>query len=91
MTYLNEATVLNTVGSTNGGIFTVKFDKRTTGERRSMTCRLGVKAHLRGGELKVSPKDKKLIIVFDMQKQGYRSFPIDAVVSITHAGNTLSA
>ncbi len=39
----------------NGRIFTVVYKKRTNGEERTMTCRLGVHKHLKGGELGYDP------------------------------------
>ena len=63
----------------SGSIFSVVFTK-ANGERREMVCRFGVKSHLRGGEWANGnagkPEDHFLAIVFDMQKQGYRSIPV---------------
>jgi hypothetical protein len=55
----------------NGNIFSVVFVKKD-GTRREMVCRLGVKKHLKGGELKFDAKSRGLLPVFDMQKQAYR-------------------
>lgn len=66
----------------DGHIFSVTFVKRTTGELREMTCRLGVKKHLKGGEKSFSDKEKNLLTVFDMTKQGYRSIPLENIVHI---------
>ena len=63
----------------DGRIFGVSFIKRTTGELRTMTCRLGVKKFLRGGELAYSPAKKHLLTVFDMVAKGYRMIPLDAI------------
>lgn len=56
----------------NGRFFTLEFIKRTTGELRVMNCRLGVKAHVKGVGRTFDPKEKDLLGVFDLQKQGYR-------------------
>jgi hypothetical protein len=72
--------IANLVRSTEGRIFTVTFKKRTTGEIRTLTARLGVKKHLAGGEKAFSDKDKGLITVFDMVNNGYRSFGIESLV-----------
>lgn len=66
----------------DGTIFSVDFIKRTTGEERHMVCRLGVKAHLKGGEKKFSDAEKQLLTVFDVQKNGYRSIPLDAIIRV---------
>lgn len=76
---------------TDGRIFTVTFKKRTNGEIRTMTCRLGVKKHLAGGEKAFSDKEKGLITVFDMAAQGYRSFGIDALICATIDGKDFLA
>ena len=56
---------------TKGKIFTAYFIKRTTGEMRKMTCRTGVKKHLRGGELKFDPMSRGLFETFDMHIEDY--------------------
>ena len=52
-------------------IFSVQFVKKD-GTIRDMVCRLGVKKHLKGGELKFDAKGRGLLPVFDMQKEAYR-------------------
>ena len=66
----------------DGTIFSVDFIKRTTGEERHMVCRLGVKAHLKGGVKKFDDKEKNLLTVYDVQKNGYRSIPLDAIIRV---------
>jgi hypothetical protein len=66
----------------DGSIFSVEFIKRTTGETREMLCRTGVKAHLKGGVKKFDDKEKNLLTVYDVQKNGYRSIPLDAIIRI---------
>ena len=82
--------VLNVVNFTNlvkdGTIFSVEFTKRTTGERRKMQCRLGVKKHLKGGTKAYDAKSKGLITVYDLQAKGYRSIPVDAVLRLNVHG-----
>jgi len=70
----------------DGRIFGVWFVKRTTGETRHMVCRTGVKKHLKGGGRSYDPKAKGLLNVYDVQKQGYRSIPIENVIQIEHHG-----
>lgn len=67
---------------TGGKFFTVTFTKRSTGERRTMNCRLGVTRHLRGGTKAYNDADHGLLTVFDMQSRGYRSIPVANVISI---------
>jgi hypothetical protein len=65
-----------------GLIFTITFEKRKTGEVRTMNCRYGVETHLAGGDLSYNPLDKGLIVVYDLQKKGYRQIPIEGIVSL---------
>ena len=69
----------------NGKIFTVKFVKRTDGSERTMTCRLGVTKHLRGGTLGYDPREHDLLGVFDMTAGGYRSIDLRTVFEIHSA------
>ena len=88
-------TVAKIIKAQDGKAVTVTFIKRTPdkvtgkiGERRVLNGRLGVKKHLKGGELKYNPKDYDLLTIFDMQKGGYRSIALDAVESVVAAGIT---
>jgi len=68
-------------------IFSIDFVKRTTGEARTMVCRLGVTKHLKGGELNFDPISKGLLSVYDMQAAGYRMINLDTVTEIRANGN----
>jgi hypothetical protein len=74
----------------DGQIFAVEFIKRADGKLRRMVCRLGVKKHLKGGDSAYDAKSHNLLTVFDMEKGGYRSIPVDAVQSLTVHGQTFS-
>lgn len=69
-----------------GRLFRVTFIKRTTGEERVMVCRMGVTKDVTGKGLSYDPKDKGLITVYDMQKKGYRSLPIEGIKEIRLSG-----
>ncbi len=89
-------TVANIIKSQDGKAVTVTFIRRTddkktgakAGDVRVLNGRLGVKKHLKGGELKYNPKDYDLLTIFDMQKGDYRSISLDAVESVVAAGIT---
>lgn len=66
----------------DGKIFSVTFIKRTTGERRTMVCRLGVKSHLKGGEKSFDDAEHRLLTVFDTAKDAYRSIALESVEQI---------
>lgn len=74
----------------DGQIFSVEFIKRTDGSLRRMVCRLGVKKHLKGGTAAYDAKEHDLLTVFDMEKGGYRSIPVEAVQSLTVHGQTFN-
>lgn len=74
------------IESTEGKIFTVTFVKKD-GSIRTMTARLGVKKHLKGGKCTLS-RDH-YIIAYDMQNQGYRAIDRAAILSLTFQGNTV--
>lgn len=66
-------------------IFTVVFEKRTTGELRTMTCRRGVRKGLKGGKSTIA-SHAELKSVYDMVAKGYRCFDIEQVVMIRAEG-----
>ena len=70
----------------DGAIFSVEFIKRSNGELRKMVCRLGVTKHLRGGEKAYDAKQHNLLTVFDMEKEGYRSIPVESIQKLTVNG-----
>ena len=72
----------------DGKIFTVTFTKKN-GEKRVMNARLGVKKHLRGGELKFDAEGRNLLPVFDVQKRGYRMINFNTVEKIVMNGKTV--
>lgn len=66
-------------------IFSVEFTKKD-GTLRKMVCRLGVKRHLKGGELKYSPEDFNYLTVFDLQSEEYRTINVNTLKSLTCDG-----
>ena len=74
------------IRSSNGAIFGVDFVKRTTGEVRKMTARLGVKKHLKGGEAAYDAAAKDLIFVYDITKKAYRSVALDEITAVRFGG-----
>lgn len=64
-----------------GLIFGAKFVKKDN-SIRVMSCKIGVKKHLKGGALKFNPSERALIPVFDMVKKDYRFVNMNTVISI---------
>jgi hypothetical protein len=83
---LTRQQAIDRINAQGGKIFSVRFIKRTTGEERKMVCRLGVKSHLKGGELAYNPAEKALLTVFDVQKQDYRSINLDQLLEVSAGG-----
>jgi len=74
------------LANTKGRIFSVKFVKRTDGQTRTMVARTGVKVHLKGGAAAYSFSANALLPVWDMQAKGYRSIPLDGIISLREGG-----
>ena len=66
-------------------IFSAVFIKKD-GTLREMVCRLNVKKHLKGGELKYDAKGRGLLPVFDMQKEAYRMINLNTLVRLKISG-----
>lgn len=88
VTQFNLTNLQNLVS--DGSIFSVEFIKRTDGSHRKMACRLGVKKHLKGGQKAYNATDKGLLTVFDMEKKGYRSIPVDAIQRLSVNGQVFN-
>jgi hypothetical protein len=66
-------------------IFSVEFVKKD-GSVREMVCRFGVTKHLKGGELNHNPAELGHLIVFDMQKEAYRTINVNTLKRIKFEG-----
>lgn len=66
-----------------GKIFSAKFLKKN-GEIRTIKARLGVKKALKGGELTYNPSEHNNLIVFDLEKQAYRTIKFDNLLEIKY-------
>lgn len=63
---------------TRGEFFSVQFIKKD-GTVRDMVCRLGVTKYLKGGELAFDPEEKGLMVVYEMNVEGYRMININSL------------
>lgn len=71
----------------NGKIFSATFIKND-GSIRVMSCRTGVRKGLKGKGLGYDPRKNRIIIVWDMNADGYRSIKTDRLRSISVQGKT---
>tara|TARA_A100001011_G_scaffold327416_1_gene351532 strand:+ start:111 stop:392 length:282 start_codon:yes stop_codon:yes gene_type:complete len=69
----------------NGTMVSASFIKKN-GEDRILNGRLGVKKHLKGGELKYNPSDYDLMTIFDVQKKQYRMINLETLYSMKVKG-----
>lgn len=69
-------------------MFSVEFIKRTDNQKRAMVCRLGVKKALKGGQKAYEDHHHALITVYSIQDEGYRSIPLDRLISLKVGGKS---
>ena len=82
----------NLVTDSNGKIFGVTFIKRTTGELRKMTCRVGVSKYVTGVGRKFDPAQKNLLGVYETNTdregaENYRMIDLNGIVELRINGN----
>jgi hypothetical protein len=68
-----------------GNFFRACFLKKD-GTVREMTARFGVKKHLKGGELSYNPEDFNYVVVFDVEKEAYRTINMDKLIFLRYNG-----
>ena len=70
MQLINDKTAFELIEATRaqGTIFTVTFQKRTTGDVRKMNARLGVKRGVTGVGMAYKPSEKNLIACYDVEQ-----------------------
>ena len=76
--------------ASDGKIVTVRFIKRTNGEERTLTGRLGVKKYLRGGPAAYNFAEKGLISIYEMDN-GYRCVPVESILELRAGGEVFVA
>lgn len=65
-----------------GGKFFKAVFLKKDGTLREMTCRFGVKKHLKGGEKPYNAEEKGLWTVFDVEKKDYRSIDTTRIIAL---------
>jgi hypothetical protein len=68
-----------------GNFFRACFVKKD-GTVREITARFGVKKHLKGGELKYNPEALNYIVVFDVEKEAYRTINMSKLIFLRYNG-----
>src|SRR3990172_6811350 len=72
----------------DGKVCSLTFTKRD-GTRRLMPARLGVTAHLHGGEKNYKDEDYNIVTVFDMNGRGYRAVRCDSLIEVKKNGRVI--
>lgn len=85
---LTDKKVKELISQTKGKFFRVDFIKKDNSIRR-MICRTGVKKALKKGVNVAKKANPELAIVWDGQKQEYRSFDTHRVLEIKFSGRIL--
>ena len=75
------------IKDSQGKIFGVTFVKRTTGDTRNMSARLGVYKGVTGEGLKYDPESKQLLTVYDMHKGQYRMLNTETLSQLNMGGH----
>lgn len=88
---INEAEIASFLRHpSNAKEFTVEFMKRSTLEVRVMRATTEYEQHLKGGKLNYDTVEKGLLPVWDLDKEAFRSIPLDSVIIIKVRGKTYS-
>lgn len=89
MNTLERSKVRDYLLNLNGKFFTIQFIKRSNGELRTMNCTTNYRSHLAGGQASYDFQAKNLLPVWDLKSKGFRSIPLEGVISITSGGLTI--
>lgn len=87
---IDKNTAIQMIKDSKGKIFGVTFVKRTTGDIRTMSARLGVSKGVTGEGLKYDPESKQLMTVYDMHKKQYRMLNTETLSQLNIKGQTYS-
>jgi len=87
---IDKETAIQMIKYSKGKIFGVTFVKRTTGDIRNMSARLGVSKSVTGEGLRYDPESKQLMTVYDMHKKQYRMLNTETLYKLNMKGHEYS-
>ena len=87
---IDKDTAIQMIKDSKGKIFGVTFIKRTTGDIRNMSARLGVSKGVTGEGLNYNPESKQLLTVYDMHKKQYRMLNTETLSQLNIQGQLYS-
>ena len=79
MPIISKEQAVEIMNNQGGKIFSVVFEKRSTGLDRKLVGRRGVRSHSNGGTLNYNPQTHNLLSVFDIQANGYRMINLEGL------------
>ena len=88
--FIDKETAIQLIKDSKGKIFGVQFIKRTTGDVRNMSARLGVSKGVTGEGLKYDPESRQLMTVYDMHKKQYRMLNTETLSQLHIQGQEYS-
>jgi hypothetical protein len=74
------------IRGSGGQWLTVDVVKRTTGELRTLNCRIGVSKYVTGRGMAYNPAERGLITVFDAAKGQYRMIATEGITRLAISG-----
>lgn len=86
MKMVSRDELVEKIKSTGGKFFSVTFIKRTTGSKRRMICRNGVKKGVTGEGRKFNPANHDLIPTFSIDSDGHRNISIEGILEAKIGG-----
>jgi hypothetical protein len=85
---LRRRNIYRRLTATGGRMFSLVFVKRSDGAERTITARVGTRVGQKNRGMRYRPRDKRLIVVFDMETLWYRSVPIDGIEAVVIEGKS---
>lgn len=82
---ISREKALEILNETQGKIFTAVFTKKN-GEKRRMNARINVKKGVKGVGMSYNPVERKLLPVYDMQKEGFRMIDLSTLEEVIFRG-----
>ncbi len=83
---LSRRNICRWLMATHGRMFAVTFIRRSDNKEKTIKARIGVKIHQKGKAMRYDPRNKKLVLVFDMSERKYKCIPIEGIEAVTYNG-----
>jgi hypothetical protein len=74
------------ISATRGRLFSVTFIKRSDGTERTIVARVGTTRGQQQKGMRFNPRNRKLIVVFDLADRKYKCIPIEGIEAVCGRG-----